>query len=229
MDHNKKSIISFGGSIICPDEIDVKLLKIFGRFIEKETKNGSKFIIVAGGGSTARKYQKAALKITKASTEDRDWLGIQSTKLNALLLKSIFKNKSNPILFDQRFRIKSFGKYPIIIGCGWKPGWSTDFVTTQIAADLKIKPVILLGKPDYVYTSNPDKDKNAKPIAKMSWKDYFKLIPKKWSPGMHAPVDPIAAKLAKKEKMPIIVASGKDLKNLKNILEGKKFKGTIIN
>ncbi len=228
MNSNKKFVISFGGSVICPKKIDVRLLKRFCLFIKKEIKRGSKFIVVAGGGNTARKYQRAAFEIGKVSSEDRDWLGIQSTKLNALLLKSIFKKEVHPVLFDQRFKIKSFGKYPIIIGCGWKPGWSTDFVTTQIAIDFKIKPVILLGKPDYVYTSNPDKNKNAKPIAKMNWRDYFKLIPRKWSPGLHAPVDPIAAKLAQKEKIPVIVASGKNLKNLKNILAGKKFKGTII-
>lgn len=229
MDINKKFVISFGGSVICPKEIDVRLLKRFYFFIKREVKNGSKFIIVAGGGHTARKYQKASFEINKASTEDRDWLGIQSTKLNALLLKAIFKNKAYSLLFDKRFKIKSFGKYPVVIGCGWKPGWSTDFVTTQIAVDFKIKPVILLGKPDYVYTSNPDKNKNAKPIKKMKWKDYLKLIPKKWSPGLHAPIDPIAAKLARKEKMPVIVASGKDFRNLGKILAGKKFKGTIIN
>jgi uridylate kinase len=226
---NKQFVISFGGSVICPEEIDTELLKNFYLFIKKEIKNGSKFIIVAGGGSTARKYQKAAFEISKASIEDRDWLGIQATKLNALLLKSLFKKEVYPFLFDQRFKIKSFGKYSIIIGCGWKPGWSTDFVTCQIAVDFKIKPVILLGKPDYVYTSNPDKNKSARPIEKMAWRDYFKLIPKKWTPGLHAPIDPIAAKLAKKEKLPVIVASGKDFKNLKNILNNKKFKGTIIN
>ena len=228
MDYDKKFVISFGGSVICPKEIDTKLLKRFSLFIKKEVKSGTKFIIVAGGGDTARKYQKAAFEIGKASVEDRDWLGIQSTKLNALLLKSIFKNEANPFLFDERFKIKNFGKYPIIIGCGWKPGWSTDFVTAQIAVDFKVKPVILLGKPDYVYTSNPDKNKFAKPIKKMNWKDYFKLIPKKWTPGMHAPIDPIAAKLAKKEKLPVIIASGKNFKNLKNILNNKNFKGTLI-
>ena len=229
MNSSKKFVISFGGSVICPEEIDTELLKKFYLFIEKEIKNGSKFIIVAGGGNTARKYQKAAFEIGKASIEDRDWLGIQATKLNAFLLKSIFKNEAHPFLFNERFKIKSFGKYSIIIGCGWKPGWSTDFVTCQIAVDFKIKPVILLGKPDYVYTSNPDKNKSAKPIEKMNWRNYFKLIPKKWTPGMHAPIDPIAARLAQKEKLPVIVASGKDFKNLKNILENKKFKGTIIN
>lgn len=228
MNPSKKFVISFGGSAICPEEIDAELLKKFYLFIEEEIKKGSKFIIVAGGGDTARKYQKAAFEIRKASIEDRDWLGIQATKLNALLLKSLFKEEVFPLLFDQRFKIKSFGKYSIIIGCGWKPGRSTDFITCQIAVDFKIKPVILLGKPDYVYTSNPDKNKSAKPIKKMTWKDYFKLIPKKWTPGLHAPIDPIAAKLAKKEKLPVIVASGKDFKNLKNILNNKKFKGTLI-
>lgn len=229
MSSHREFIVSFGGSVICPDEIDTTLLKKFYLFIKNGIKSGSKFIIVAGGGYTARKYQRAALEINKASAEYRDWLGIQSTKLNALLLKSIFKEYAHPVLFDKRFKIKRFGKYPIIIGCGWKPGWSTDFVTTQIAIDFKIKPVILLGKPDYVYTSNPDKDKNAKPIARMSWKEYFKLIPKKWIPGLHAPVDPIAAKLAQKEKIPVIVASGKDLNNFSKILKGEKFKGAIIN
>ena len=225
---NKNFVISLGGSVICPNDINTKLLKRFGRFIEREIKTGLRFIIVAGGGSAARKYQKAASEISKISNKDKDWLGIQSTKLNALLLKSLFKKDSYPILFDERFKIRNFGKYPIIIGCGWKPGWSTDFVTTQIAIDFRIKPVILLGKPDSVYTSNPDKNKSAKPITKMSCKEYFKLIPKKWTPGLHAPVDPMAAKLAQKEKIPVIVASGKNLANFSKILKGEKFKGTLI-
>jgi hypothetical protein len=145
-----------------------------------------------------------------------------------LIPESFFKKEACPVLFDKRFKIKSFGEHPVIIGSGWKPGWSTDFVTIQIAVDLGIKSAILLGKPDYVYTSNPDKNKNAKPIEKMSWKDYFKLIPKKWTPGLHAPVDPIGAKLAQKENLRVIVASGRDFKNLKNILENKKSKGTLI-
>jgi uridylate kinase len=224
----KKFVISLGGSVICPKEIDFKFLKKFYFFIERKIKEGFKLVIVAGGGETARNYQRAISKIKKVSNEDKDWLGIEATKLNALLLKTIFKKYAHPVLFDRRFKIKNFGKHPIIIASGWKPGWSTDFVTVQIALDFKINLAILLGKPDYVYTANPDKVKNAKPIEKMSFKDYFKLIPKKWSPGLHAPVDPIAAKLAMKKKIKIIVASGKDLKNFEKILKGEKFKGTTI-
>lgn len=228
MNHNKNFVISLGGSVICPKEIDAKLLKKFYLFIKKEIKRGLKFVIVAGGGYPARNYQKAVSKIAKVSREDKDWLGIEATKLNALLLKTIFKKEAYPLLFDKRFKIKNFGGYSVIIGSGQKPGCSTDFDTVQIAVDFGAKLAILLGKPDYVYTSNPDKNKNAKPIEKMSWKDYFKLIPKKWIPGFHIPVDPAAAKLARKKKIRVIVASGKDFVNLRKILKGEKFKGTTL-
>ena len=56
----------------------------------------------------------------------------------------------------------------------------------------------------------------------------LKIIPKKWSPGLHSPVDPVASKLAQKKDLKISLAYGRDLKNLENILEDKKFKGTVL-
>ncbi|MFH1657368.1 MAG: UMP kinase [bacterium] len=225
---NKKFVIALGGSAICPKEIDTDFLKKFYQFIKKEIKEGKKFIIVTGGGNTARAYQEAALKIAKPDDKDKDWIGINATRINARLLKILFKKEANPRIFKERFKIKSFGKFPIIIGSGWQPGWSTDFVTTQIAVDYNIKQVIILGKPEYVYTADPAKDPNAKPIEKITWADYQKLIPKKWTPGLHSPVDPVAAKLAAEKKLEVIVANAKDLDNLKNILNGKNFIGTTL-
>ncbi|MCK5044255.1 UMP kinase [Candidatus Parcubacteria bacterium] len=224
----KKFIIALGGSIICPKDINTNFLRKFSLFIKKEVKKGNKFIIVIGGGNISRIYQEAASKITKLSDENKDWLGIHATRLNARLLKIIFKQEANPMIFDQQFKIKSFGKFSIIIGSGWKPGWSTDFVTTQIAVDYGINEVIILGKPDHVYTADPRKDKTAQPIEEISWSDYQKLIPKKWIPGMHAPVDPVAAALAKKKKLKVIVANATDLNNLEKILKQEKFIGTTL-
>ena len=50
----------------------------------------------------------------------------------------------------------------------------------------------------------------------------------KWIPGMNLPFDPIAAKLAAEIKLKVIILDGKNLKNMKNVLEKKKFIGTII-
>lgn len=224
----KKFVISLGGSIAFPEQINISFIRALYLFIKKEIKKGNKFIIVSGGGDITRKYQQAAGKVTRVSNEDKDWIGIHATRLNAQLLRTIFKREANPFVFDQRFKVKNFGRYSLIIASGWRPGWSTDYVAVQIAADFKIKEVINLSKAAYVYTADFQKDPTAKPIEKISWKDYLNLIPKKWIPGLHVPVDPIAAKLAAVKKIKVIVAGGQELSNLRNILRGKHFKGTIL-
>ena len=152
-----------------------------------------------------------------------------------------FRRPSGEISSFGSSEIKELGEYQVIIASGWKPGWSTDYVAVQIAVDFKIDTVVNLGKPDYVYyikrslrerpahnTADPGKDAGAKPIKKLSWSDYWKMAPSKWTPGLNFPLDPIAAKLAEKENIKIIIAGAKDLDNLENILEGRKFKGTTL-
>lgn len=228
MENKNIFVLALGGSIICPKKINTRYLARFYKFIKEYLKEGKKFIIVAGGGNVAREYQKSAARIVKLPDEDKDWLGIHATRLNAHLLRTIFRKEAHPVVFDSRFKIKNFQGHSIIIASGWHPGWSTDFVAVQIAVDFKIDKVLILGKPKYVYTHNPQKKKNARPIKKISWEDYLKKIPKKWKPGLHLPVDPIASTLAKKEGIKVIVAGAKDLDNLKNIIENKKYRGTLI-
>ncbi len=224
----KKFVISLGGSVAFPEKINIAFIRAFYLFIKKEIKKGNKFIVVSGGGDITRKYQQAAGKISRVSNEDKDWIGIHATRLNAHLLRTIFKREANPFVFDNRFKITKFGRYSLIIASGWRPGWSTDYVAVQIAADFKLKLVINLSKAAYVYTADFQKFPEAKPIEKISWKNYLNLIPKKWVPGLNVPVDPIAAKLAARKKIEVIVAGGEDLNNLKNILKGKHFEGTVL-
>ena len=229
MHYNFKKIIviSLGGSIIYPDQIDTAFLKKFNSFIRKFLKKGYKFIIVTGGGKPARVFQEAAYKVSKINNEDKDWLGIHATRLNAHLLRTIFSDVADPVIFDIRHKIKSL-KHPITIGSGWRPGWSTDFVSAQIAADFKIKEFVNAGKPAYVYERDPKKFPSARKFETLTWHKYRKLIPQKWIPGFSSPVDPVAARLCEKEKMSAIVINGKDLKNFENLLSGKNFQGTII-
>ena len=54
-------IISLGGSLIVPKTgIDAAFLKRFRSFIAKRVAKGERFVLICGGGSTARAYQKAA-------------------------------------------------------------------------------------------------------------------------------------------------------------------------
>ena len=81
---------------------------------------------------------------------------------------------------------------------------------------------------DYVYTKDPRKFPSAKKIEKISWKDFRKIVGDKWDPGMNAPFDPIASKIAEEENIEVSIMNGRDLINLGNYIDGKKFKGTVI-
>jgi uridylate kinase len=53
-------ILSVGGSIvILQTGFDIEFLKKFHSLIMREVKAGGKFILVIGGGATARQYQAA--------------------------------------------------------------------------------------------------------------------------------------------------------------------------
>ena len=209
-----------------PDEIDTSFLKKFHSMVLRHIKR-YRFIIVCGGGRTARKYQEAARSIPGASKDDLDWTGIAATKVNSWLVKSMFSNLADPVIIsDPTKKIKS--KKPIIIASGWKPGFSTDFDSVVLAKQAKAKAVINLTNVDYVYDKDPRKFKDAKPIKRITWKEFKKIVGGKWIPGLNLPFDPIAAKEAEKSKIRVLLINGEDLKSIENAIQGKAFKGTEI-
>ena len=90
------------------------------------------------------------------------------------------------------------------------------------------KTVINMTNVDYVYDKDPREFSDAKPIKKAMWKEFKAIIGSEWKAGMNLPFDPVAAALAEKEKMKVIVLNGKNLKNLENYLAGKEFVGTVL-
>lgn len=228
----KRFILSLGGSIIVPNGgIDVNFLKAFEKFIRKKVAQGCHFFIVTGGGATCRHYRDAAAAVCgkRITDNDLDWLGIHSTRLNGHLLRTIFRDIAYKHLIKHYDLIdKNASDAKVVIGVGWKPGWSTDYDTVLLAQDYGVKTAINLCNIKMVYDKDPAKFKEAKPIEKISWQEMFKLVGSKWKPGLNSPFDPIASRLAKKIGLRVIICDGRDLDNLNNIIEGRKFIGTII-
>jgi uridylate kinase len=219
-------VISLGGSLIVPSEIDVEFLKKFKQLIISHIKN-KKFIIICGGGKTARIYQSAASKIEKITNEDLDWLGIHATRLNGHLLRTIFREHAHSKMITNPEEDIEFNE-PLLIAAGYKPGCSTDYDAILLAKKFGVKTLINLTNTDYVYTKDPKKFKDAKPWKNMTWKEYRKISGDKWDPGLNVPFDPVAAKEAEKIKAKVVLMNGKNIENLDNFLKGKNFKGTII-
>ncbi len=223
-------VISLGGSLMVPEEIDTEFLAVFKQFIIRRIEKGDKFILVAGGGKTARKYQSAAAQVSGIDNEEKDWIGIHSTRLNAHLLRTIFKLWAHPKViknYEKDLIDLNFSEH-ILVGAGWKPGWSTDYVTVLLAEKFGAKSVINLSNMDYVYSEDPRVNPDAKRYEEISWEEFKDIVGDSWDPGMSAPFDPIATKKAADLKLKVAILNGKHLSNIGDYLDDKKFKGTII-
>ena len=226
-------VISLGGSLIVPCHIDWVFLKKFRQLIIRQIRRGHKFVIITGGGYTAREYQMTANKVTRLTKDDRDWIGVHATRLNAHLIKTIFRRYAHPRI-NKNPRTKEdirqhFAKGEnIMVAAGWRPGWSTDYVATILAERLGAKTLINLSNIKYVYEQDPRKYPKAKKIKHISWKEFRKIVGNKWDPGLNLPFDPVASRYAEKLGLKVIIAKGKNLKNLEKIFRGDHFQGTVI-
>lgn len=231
MEKTEPIILSLGGSLIVPNGgIDTDFLKKFNEFIRQEVAAGRRFFIVCGGGRTARHYRDAGQAVMgkKLTDDDLDWLGIHATRINAHLLRTIFKDLALPRVID-KYDIKyDTSSYPIIICSGWKPGWSTDYDAVALAKNYHAKTLINLSNIDMVYDKDPSKFKDATPIERTSWEYFRSLIGDKWDPGLNTPFDPVASQLAQKLDLTVVILRGNNLENLEKVFKGKKFTGTVI-
>jgi uridylate kinase len=208
---NEKIVISLGGSLVVPEEVDTDFLKNFRDLILSHVEKGKNFIIITGGGKICRKYQDAAKLISNPTDEELDWIGIRALNLNAELVRTLFRGHDGVSIFGAE-----------------KPGNSTDLVAVSLAKSNNSKIVINLSNTDYVYDSDPKINPDAKKLEKISWAEYRKLIPKEWNPGLNSPFDPIASEMAEKEGMKVMTMNGKPIDNLAKCLNGEEFLGTTI-
>ncbi|MDD2766489.1 MAG: UMP kinase [Candidatus Moranbacteria bacterium] len=229
-DKKERIIISLGGSLLVPEGIDTEFISNFKKFIVSHIKKGYRFILVTGGGRTARQYIDVAGQITKITDEDRDWLGIHATRMNAHLVRTIFREYAHPRINTNPHDLEDFYRAPepILVAAGWRPGFSTDFDAVVLGKYLDVNRIINLSNIERVYSKDPRVHADAVPFEEITWKDFRKIVGSKWNPGMNVPFDPIASEMAEKEHMEVAVMNGGDMKNVENYIAGKKFIGTRI-
>ena len=179
-------VLSVGGSIVVPQQPDEAFLRDFAAHIRRwlSVSAERKLILVVGGGGPARIYQQAYRKIidNTPSNDEADWIGIMATRLNAQLLKAIFLDICpNPVVYDPT-AVELFSGQ-ILIAAGWKPGFSTDNDAVLLAERFSAKQVINLSNIEKVYTDDPKKNPDAKPIDTISWEQFIRLVGTEWVPG----------------------------------------------
>tara|TARA_B100001971_G_C18133484_1_gene506186 strand:+ start:68 stop:850 length:783 start_codon:yes stop_codon:yes gene_type:complete len=114
----KVIVVSLGGSLIIPDKIDIKFLKELKKVIKKNTKK-YKFVIVCGGGSTAREYIKGLEKEKlKKKLFHQGLLGIATTRLNARFMTYFFGEDTNKGIPHDMGEVKNMLRLYDVVFCG---------------------------------------------------------------------------------------------------------------
>ena len=219
-----KLVISLGGSVIVPNQINVNFLKKFKKIIEK-IKKGNKIVIVTGGGSTARKYIEV-LRKEKIDDKTLSYLGFKITKINGLFLSNFLGVKFAENLNE----VKEYIKNNNLITCGaleFNSKGTSDGTSSKVAKAVKADIFVNITDVKGLYDKDPKKYKNAKFIPRISFKDFKKKANKiKFKAGQHFVLDQRAAKAISRDKIKTVII--KDVGNLIKIMKREKFIGTVI-
>jgi len=224
----KVIVISLGGSLIIPDNIDYVFLNNFKNILAKYSKK-YKFVVVCGGGSVARKYI-SALRQAGKSEFLQSMAGIAVTRLNARFLTYFFGRDANQGIPHDMLEVKNLLKKNDVVFCGalrYAKKETSDGTAAKLARFFKTEFINLTLVPG-LYTENPLENKDAKFIPRITWKAFWQKTNKiKYKPGQHFVLDQHASEIIMQYKIKTYIL-GKNLKNLDNFLSRKKFKGTVI-
>ena len=117
-----------------------------------------------------------------------------------------------------------------IVVCGalrYVPDSTSDGTAANLAHFLDAE-FINMTNVDGLFTANPLTHKNAKLIPSINWKDFKKrALAMKFHAGQHFVLDQAASILIREHKIKTYIL-GPKLDNLNNVLNNRKFRGTLI-
>ncbi len=221
-------VISLGGSLVVPEKIDIKFLREFKGIINKN-KSKYKFIIVCGGGTVARKYI-SALKDFGLNEKFQDFSGISATRMNARFMSYIFGFNPEKGIPHKLSEIENLIRKQDLVFCGaleYKPRETSDSTAVEIARHFHTD-FINLTNVNGLHDKNPKEFKNSKFISEISWRGLYKMATQKeFKPGQHFVIDQTASRIMMESKITTYIL-GKNPKQLDNLLNSRKFTGTVV-
>ena len=211
--------------------IDSNKLDDYSAEINKIKNEGIEIAIVMGGGNIFRGIEAEKSGIERVQG---DYMGMLATVINSMALQShLEKIGCDTRLmsgfnidqvcepFIRRRAIRHLEKSRIaIFGAGLgKPYFTTDSTASLRAIEIEANVVLKGTRVDGVYSSDPEKNKNAKKFSEITFDEAYRN-------NLNI-MDMTAFTLCKENKLPIIVFDMNKPGNLYSIIKGDKV-GTLI-
>ena len=225
---SKRILLKISGESLMGDSnygIEVSTINKIANEIKKVFKKKYQICLIIGGGNIFRGIKGASEGIDRSTS---DYMGMLATVMNALSLQSSLEKLNVPTRvqsaitmsqiaepYIRRRAIRHLERSRIVIfaaGTG-NPFFSTDTAASLRASELDCDLIIKATKVNGIYDSDPQKNKKAKLIKKISYDNVIKNNLKV--------MDLTAISLAKDTQIPIFITNIFRENSLINVLNQK--------
>ncbi len=221
----RRVLLKVSGKIINPE--NPELVKGYAEVVRELVSEGVRIAVVVGGGRYARSYTSCA-KMLGLSDAKADMLGIEVSRLNALLLAYALGDDVAylpiPRNVEEIERGWSTGKV-VVVG-GLQPGQSTAGTAMVVAELLGIKLVLYATDVDGIYDKDPKRFPNARKLDRISIDELGAVLSQRYEAGGYELLDPVALGIAKRSGIEVVVFNGLDPRNVFRAL--RKEIGTVV-
>ena len=212
--------------------IDAKRLDEYAEEIQAVIEKGVEVAIVIGGGNIFRGLAGASQGMDRVQG---DHMGMLATVINDLALQSALELKgvqtrlqsaikinevAEPFIRRRAIRHLEKGRVVIFGGGTGNPYFTTDSAAVLRAIEIKADVILKGTRVDGIYTSDPEKDKNATKFDSISFNEVL-------SKGLKV-MDTTAFTLSQENELPIVVFDMNTQGNLMKIVSGENI-GTVVN
>ena len=212
--------------------IDPKRLAEYAEEIKEVVNKGMQVAIVIGGGNIFRGLAGASNGMDRVQA---DHMGMLATVINGLALQSALEiagvetrlqsaikinEVAEPFIRRRAMRHLEKGRVVIFGGGTGNPYFTTDSAAVLRAIEIEADVILKGTRVDGIYTSDPEKNKDATKFDSISFNDVLRK-------GLKV-MDTTAFTLSQENKLPIIVFDMNKKGNLLKVLDGENV-GTRVN
>ena len=212
--------------------IDAKRLAEYAQEIKEVVNKGMQVAIVIGGGNIFRGLAGASNGMDRVQG---DHMGMLATVINGLALQSALEisgvetrlqsaikinEVAEPFIRRRAMRHLEKGRVVIFGGGTGNPYFTTDSAAVLRAIEIEADVILKGTRVDGIYTSDPEKNKDATKFDSISFNDVLRK-------GLKV-MDTTAFTLSQENELPIIVFDMNKKGNLLKVLDGENV-GTKVN
>lgn len=196
-------------------------------------ERGMRLAIVTGGGDTARRYIEAGRQLSLSEAAN-DMLGIEASRLNALLLIYAINARGGAahprVVTSLEEAGEAWLERGLVVMGGLQPGQSTTMVSTLVSEYLGIRKILNCANVDGLYESDPAKDPNAKKIRRATIGEAEKILEHSAEvvAGTYELIDRWALSIMRRSNITMQIIDGRNPEMLEAALAGRDDVGSII-